>query len=113
MKQITKSLAILFLAVLAMIAPGFISLPGSVADAGSCILQATDDDVFIIIYDLNSDGSRRGQIWEGRINAGQTARIVTPHGQFDYDYNSQPDTDQPLSGGTERWCNNDEVILVP
>jgi hypothetical protein len=111
MKRLTKSLAILFLAFLAMITAGFISLPD--AAAGSCILQATDDDVFIIIYDLNSDGSRRGQIWEGRINAGQTARIVTPHGQFDYDYNSQPDTDQPLSGGTERWCNNDEVILVP
>jgi hypothetical protein len=110
MKRFTKSLSILFLA---MISAGLVSLPGGVADAGSCILKATDDDVFIIVYDLNSDGSRRGQIWEGRINAGQTARIVTPHGQFDYDYNSQPDADQPLSGGTERWCNNDEVILVP
>jgi hypothetical protein len=110
MKRFSKTLSILFLA---MITAGFISLPDAGADPGSCILQATDDDVYIIIYDLNSDGSRRGQIWEGRINAGQTARIVTPHGQFDYDYNSQPDTDQPLSGGTERWCHNDEVILVP
>lgn len=110
MKRFTKSLSIIILAV---ISAGFISLLCAEADAGSCILKATDDDVFIVIYDLNSDGSRRGQIWEGRINAGQTARIVTPHAQFDYDYNSQPDTDQPLSGGTARWCNNDEVILVP
>jgi hypothetical protein len=31
----------------------------------------------------------------------------------DHDYNSQPDKDQPLSGGTERWCSNDETVLVP
>ena len=110
MKLLSKSLSILFLA---MIAAGFVSLPNAGAEQGSCILKATNDDVFIIIYDLNSDGSRGPQIWEGRINAGQSVRITTPHQQFDYDYNSQPDTDQPLSGGTERWCNNDEVILVP
>ena len=110
MKLGTKPLSILLLAVIAV---GLVLFSGAGAHAGSCILQATNDDVFVVIYDLNSDGSRRGQIWQGRINAGQSVRITTPHGQFDYDYNSQPDTDQPLSGGTERWCNNDEVILVP
>ena len=110
MKPYTKAFSIIFLA---FIAAGFVSLTDAAAEQGSCILQATDDDVFIIIYDMNSDGSRGGQIWEGRINAGQSTRITTPHQQFVYDYNSQPDTDQPLSGGTERWCNNDEVILVP
>jgi len=29
-----------------------------------------------------------------------------------YGYNSQPDEDQPLSGGTNRWCSNDKTILV-
>jgi hypothetical protein len=110
MKLSSKSLSILFLT---MIAAGFVSLPDAGAEQGSCILQATDTDVFIIIYDMNDDGSRGPQIWEGRVNAGQNARITTPHARFVYDYNSQPDTDQPLSGGTERWCNNDEVILVP
>jgi len=110
MKFFTKLLSILFLAV---IGAGFVALPGAGADEGSCILQATDSDVFLIIYDMNDDGTRGSQIWEGRINAGQTARITTPHARFVYDYNAQPDTDQPLSGGTERWCNNDEVILVP
>ena len=97
----------------AFIAAGFISLPEAAAEQGSCVLQATDDNVFIIIYDMNSDGSRGSQIWEGRLNAGQQAQITTPHQQFVYYYNSQPDADQPLSGGTERWCNNNEVILVP
>jgi hypothetical protein len=110
MRTDIKAFLILFLA---FIAAGFVSLPDAAAEEGSCILQATDDDVFIIIYDMNSDGTRGSQIWEGRINAGQNTRITTPHQQFVYDYNAQPDTDQPLSGGTERWCNNDEVILVP
>ena len=98
---------------LVMMAAGFVSMPDAAAEEGSCILKATDDDVFLIIYDMNSDGTQGAQIWEGRINAGQSVRITTPHAQFLYDYNSQPDTDQPLSGGGERWCNNDEVILVP
>jgi hypothetical protein len=110
MKFCFKLLSFLFLAI---IAAGFVSLPDAGADQGSCILQATDKDVFVLLYDINDDGSRGAQIWEGRINAGQTARITTPHPQFIYYYNDQPDSDQPLSGGTERWCNNDEVILVP
>ena len=110
MKSYIKAFSIIFLA---FIAAGFVSLTDAAAEEGSCILQATDDNVFIIIYDMNSDGTRGAQIWEGRINAGQSTRITTPHQQFVYDYNSQPDTDQPLSGGTERWCNNNEVILVP
>lgn len=110
MKLNTKPLSIL---LLAMIAVGFVFPPEAASEPGSCILQATDDDVFVIIYDINNDGSRGPQIWEGRINAGQSVRINTPHQEFVYYYNAQPDTDQPLSGGTERWCNNGEVILVP
>jgi hypothetical protein len=30
-----------------------------------------------------------------------------------YDYNSEPDKDQPLSGGIDHGCNNLETILVP
>jgi hypothetical protein len=30
-----------------------------------------------------------------------------------YDYNAQPNEDQLLSGGNDRWCNNLNTILVP
>jgi len=110
MKTYIKIFSILFTAI---IAAGVVSLPAAAAEQGSCVLQATDDNVYIIIYDLSSDGSRGSQIWEGRLNAGQSTQITTPHQQFVYYYNSQPGSDQPLSGGTERWCNNNEVILVP
>ena len=110
MKRLMQRVSFLFLL---MTAAGFVFLPDAGAEEGSCILQATGTDVFLIIYDMSSDGTQGAQIWEGRINAGQSVRITTPHARFLYDYNSQPDTDQPLSGGSERWCNNDEVILVP
>jgi hypothetical protein len=110
MKIFTRFLTILFLAIMAA---GYVLIPDVGAEEGSCILQATNTDVFIIIYDMTPDGTQGDQIWQGRINAGQSARIKTPNGRFLYDYNSQPDTDQPLSGGNERWCSNDEVILVP
>jgi hypothetical protein len=110
MKTFIQPLSILFLV---MIAAGFVSIPDAGADEGSCVLQASNTDVFLIIYDMSRDGTRGAQIWQGRINAGQTVRLNTPNARFVYDYNSQPDTDQPLSGGSERWCSNDEVILVP
>lgn len=65
------------------------------------------------ISGLPTSQALRAIRWQGRIYANESVKITTPHARFVYDYNSQPDKDQPLSGGTERWCNNDETILVP
>jgi len=97
----------------ALILAVFLPTQNSDAEGGSCYLKASNVDVFVIIYDLDSDGNQGPKIWEGRINRGQTAKITTPHGMFRYDYNSQPDVDQPLSGGFDRYCNNLETVLVP
>jgi hypothetical protein len=91
----------------------FLAAQNSNAEEGSCYLQADESDVFLIVYDLDDDGNQGTQIWEGRINQGESAEITAPHGQIRYDYNDQPDVDQPLSGGSDRWCNNLETILVP
>jgi len=85
----------------------------SEAEEGSCYLKANNSDVFLIVYDLDPDGNQGAQIWQGRINHGETAKITTPHGMFRYDYNAQPDVDQPLSGGFDRYCSNLETVLVP
>ena len=98
---------------LAMITTGIVSLPGAQAEEGTCYLQATNTDVFIIVFDLDRDGNQGHKIWQGRINANESVKITTPHARFRYDYNSQPDKDQPLSGGYDRWCKNDETVLVP
>ena len=110
MKKIFMRLSIVFLI---MITTGIVSIPEAQAQKGTCYLQATNQAVFTIVYDMDRDGNRGQKIWQGRINADESVKITTPHARFLYDYNSQPDLDQPLSGGTERWCDDDETVLVP
>ncbi len=110
MKTICRILPIAFLAV---ILAGVFAGQHADAEEGSCYLEATNTDVFVIVFDLDQDGNQGRQIWQGRINQGESVKITTPHGRFIYNYNDQPDEDQPLSGGSDRWCNSLETILVP
>ena len=110
MNKISKLLSIVLLAIFST---GVVSLPKAQAEEGTCYLQATNTDVFIIVFDMDREGNKGKQIWQGRINADESVKITTPNARFVYSYNSRPDEDQPLSGGAERWCNADETILVP
>jgi len=110
MTNIFRLSSIIFIAIFTT---GIVSLPGAWAEEGTCYLKATNTDVFIIVFDMDRQGNKGEQIWQGRINANESVKISTPHARFVYSYNSRPDEDQPLSGGTERWCNADETILVP
>jgi hypothetical protein len=110
MRTICRILPIVMLAV---ILAGVFAGQHAQAEEGSCYLKATNTDVFVIVFDLDSEGIQGRQIWQGRINQGKSVKITTPHGRFIYDYNDQPDEDQPLSGGFDRSCSNLETILVP
>ena len=110
MRKICRIVFILFFAVMSA---GFLSIPQAEAEEGSCYLKASNTDVFIIVFDMDRDGNQGHQIWQGRINQGESVKITAPHARFRYDYNSQPDEDQPLSGDVDRSCNSGETILVP
>ncbi len=110
MRKIYRIVFIIFFAV--MLA-WFLSIPQADAEEGSCYLKASNTDVFIIVFDMDRDGNQGHQIWQGRINQGESVKITAPHARFRYDYNSQPDEDQPLSGGQDRSCNSGETVLVP
>ena len=110
MRKICRILPIAFLTV---ILAGLFAVQQAGAEEGSCYLKANTQDVYVIVFDLDREGNQGRQIWQGRINQGESVKITTPHGRFRYDYNDQPDEDQPLSGGSDRWCNNLETILVP
>jgi hypothetical protein len=110
MKRIYRSLAIFF---------GAISLTGLLfaskisATEGSCYLKAMRTDVFVILHELNRDGDKGAKLWEGRIDEGQEILISAPHARFRLYYNDQPDIDQPMSGGNDRWCDNQRTVGVP
>jgi hypothetical protein len=110
MRKISR---IVFIILFAVMSAGFLSILKADAEEGTCVLQASNTDVFIIVFDLDRDGNQGAQIWQGRLNQGESAKITAPHGRFRYDYNAQPDEDQPLSGGQDRSCSNGETILVP
>ena len=108
-----KSHILLSIALAAFILTVIFSGPDAIAEEGACYLKASYTDVFVIVYDMDLAGNQGAQIWQGRLNKGESAKITTPHGRFRYEYNDQPDADQPLSGGDDRWCNNLNTILVP
>lgn len=110
MKRIYRFISIVFLAI---IFSGLLSASKISATEGSCYLKALRTDVFVILHELNRDGDMGSKIWEGRINEGQEVFVSAPHARFRLYYNDQPDVDQPMSGGNDRWCDNKRTVGVP
>ena len=108
-----KIFRIVFIMLFTVMSAGFLSIPKADAEEGTCIFEASNQDVFVIVWDQDDEGNKGRQIWQGRINQGESAKITAPHGQIRYSYNDQPDEDQPLSGDVSRSCSSDETILVP
>jgi hypothetical protein len=96
-----------------MMSVGFFSILKADAEEGTCVLETSNQDVFVIVWDQDDEGNKGRQIWQGRINQGGSAKITAPHARIRYSYNDQPDEDQPLSGDVNRSCNSGETILVP
>jgi hypothetical protein len=42
------------------------------AEEGSCYLKANTQDVFVVVFDLDREGNKGHQIWQGRINQGES-----------------------------------------
>lgn len=108
-----KIFRIVFIILFAVMSTGFISILKAEAEEGTCVLMAADIDVFVMVWDQDDEGNKGRQIWQGRINQGESAKITAPHALIRYSYNDQPDEDQPLSGDVDRSCSGGETILVP
>lgn len=91
---------------------GWVLPSAATAEEGTCYLKA-DTDVYLEVYDFDDDGNRGGILWQGRLNQGKTIMLKAPHGLFSYDYNDQPDVDQPLNSAEQRMCNGNQTIGVP
>lgn len=102
-----------FIILFTVMSAGFLSMLKAAAEEGTCVLEASNKDVFVIVFDADDEGNKGRQIWQGRINQGESAKITAPHAHIRYSYNDQPDEDQPLSGDVDRSCSGGETILVP
>lgn len=110
MKKILKIPPIL---LTVMVLAGMISTAESATQPGSCYLKTNSKDVYVVVYELDRNGNMGTVIWQDRINQGQEVFITVPHARFRYFYNDNPDIDQPLSGGGNRWCDGRRTIGVP
>ena len=79
----------------------------------SCFLRAAHGDVYIKVFDVDSDGNMGALVWQGRINQGQTVRIRTAYGYFRYFYNAEPNVDQPFRSGVDKACDDLDTVDVP
>jgi hypothetical protein len=52
-------------------------------------------------------------IWQGRLKEGQRVLLKAPHARFRCKYNSEPDEQQALSIGPDKWCDGDQNVGVP
>ena len=82
------------------------------AEGGTCYLKA-DRDVYLKVYNFDNHGNRGGILWQGRLNKGKIIILNSPNGLFSYEYNDQPDEDQPFESSEQRMCNSNETIGVP
>jgi len=82
------------------------------AKEGTCYLKATTD-ASVEVYDLNRDGNQGDMIWQGRLKEGQRVLLKAPHARFRCKYNSEPDEQQALSIGPDKWCDGDQNVGVP
>lgn len=110
MNRVFRSLTIFCCSI---IFAGLLSAPKASATEGSCYLKALRTDVFVILHELNRDGDKGAKIWQGTIREGQEVFISVPHARFRLYYNDQPNIDQPMSGGNDRWCDGDRTVAVP
>ena len=110
MKESNRVLSIIFTVIVII---GLISAAKTSAQSGSCYIKTSYKDVYVVVYELDRNGNMGTMIWQDRINQGQEVLITVPHARFRYFYNNNPDINQPLSGGFNRWCDGRRTVGVP
>jgi hypothetical protein len=88
---------------------GFLAGPAASADDNSCWLQA-EQSLYLVIYDLDNEGSILSQIWEGVLDQGNKKLIKSSNAKIRYYTNPDADASSP---GIDLTCHNNEVISVP
>ena len=99
----------LLMTIAMIIITGLLAGPAASADDNSCWLQA-GQSLYLVIYDLDSQGNILSQIWEGVLDQGSKKVIKSSNAKIRYYTNPDPDASSP---GIDLTCHNNEVIRVP
>lgn len=81
------------------------------AEDNTCrIMGSRLHDVWVIIYDADSDGNRGPIIWEGKVAAGKKIPITSTNGHIRFDYKEDPN--EPYEGDISRTCYGNRTVIV-
>jgi hypothetical protein len=96
--------------VFAIITSGFLVTPAVSADDKSCWLEATDSEIYLIVWDLDAEGNQLAKIWEGLLAPGGKQKLVTSDGKIRYYMNISGESS---SAGVDKMCRNAVTISLP
>lgn len=98
-------------AAMGILLTGFLLAPHVFAADNSCrIMGSLQNDVWVIIYDADSDGNRGPIIYKGKVEAGKEVPIKSTDGHIRFDYTLDPN--QPYDGDLSRACFGNRTIQV-
>ncbi len=103
---------------------GFAGVFEATAAHNTCRFKATNDDVFLRIFDKDSSGNtindgnyyqkhilNQRPLWEGVLKKGQTQTIKSSNGAVRYDYKAA--SEYRAYGNNSATCSHGETIRVP
>lgn len=61
------------------------------ADNTCWLIAPAQEDVWVIVYNENSESTRDGIIWQGKIPAGGKIKVTSTVGHIRYQYKTNPD----------------------
>ena len=102
---------------------GFLIIFEATASQNTCWLRAGNDDVFVKVFDIDRAGNSapgnsyskyfldKREIWEGKLNKGQTISIKSSNGKIRYDFKAS--RGYRTYGNNTATCSHGEIIRLP
>ncbi len=106
-----QSISVPILGVFAVMAVIFLSHADAAANDNTCMLKSLVDEVFVTVWDEDSDQDRQGKIFEGSIKSGELKKITSSTGYIVFSY-KEPNDDRSY-GDNHKRCKGGNTIHVP
>jgi hypothetical protein len=78
-----------------------------------CYLEASNVDVYVVVWKEDRQGNKGRQIWQGVVKQGQRVKIMAPTGGIRFSSTVSVNSQDALSGDQSRWCENGSTVGVP
>jgi hypothetical protein len=99
------------LAIFTILVAGALPFFDAAADDKNCTLRADEEDVHVFVWDEDSEGARKDELFEGWIKKGYEKQIRSMTGLVTFNYRRS--SDERSYGDNHATCKNGNTIRVP